>query len=321
MTTLHRKAFLAVDWGTTALRLWVIGNDGRVLAERRSAEGMGKLARDQFPGVLRNHMAALAADLAGLPEPLPILMCGMVGSRQGWQEAPYVTCPTALSDLAGQAVSVAADGLDIRILPGLALRDPEQPEVMRGEETKLLALLADRPAFSGLVNIPGTHSKWVPLREGAVPHFLTFITGELFAVLSQHSLLRHSIRGAEATGDPENTAFKRGVVRGLAAPGSLAARLFSLRAGHLLFDISGGDTADHLSGLLIGSEVGTALTATQDTGPVTVLATGTLGRLYRAAILAAGRAVISVDSDEAVRGGLILSAQRIWPSIFEKAPA
>lgn len=304
--------FVAVDWGTSSLRVWLMAADGAVLAESRSAEGMDTLARDGFAAVLRARLDALGPGLDTLPRPIPVVLCGMVGARQGWREAPYAAVPASPAAIADAAVAVDADGLDARILPGLCRRDPARPDVMRGEETQLMGVVLDAPQASGLVAMPGTHSKWVTLQAGRVTDFTTVMTGELFALLSGQSILRHTIAGETGAGEAD-AAFRAGLADGLAEPGRLGARLFAIRAEELLFGTRGAAAADRLSGLLIGTEVAAGLAAAADGGPVTLVASGRLARLYGAAFAAAGRPVRLVDADAAVRAGLLNAARRLWP--------
>lgn len=306
-------AFVAVDWGTSSLRAWAMAADGTVVAETRSADGMGTLTPDGFEPVLSARLAELGLAVAHLAHPLPVLLCGMVGARQGWREAPYVDVPTALSAVADAATRLDAAGLDARILPGLCRRDPARPDVMRGEETQLLGLVLADPAASGTVCMPGTHSKWVRLESGRVADFATVMTGELFAVVAGHSILRHTIAGSTGSGEATAAGFEAGVRTGLAAPDLLPARLFSIRAESLLFTADPAAAADRLSGLLIGAEIGAGLAAFGGEGPLTLVASGRHARLYAAAFALAGRPVSLVDADTAVRAGLLHAARRIWP--------
>ncbi|WP_181708677.1 2-dehydro-3-deoxygalactonokinase [Chthonobacter rhizosphaerae] len=299
----------AVDWGTSSFRLWVLDAAGAVLAERRSAEGMSTLAQDRFEPVLRSH-------LASLPEaerPSRVVICGMAGARQGWREAPYADVPVSLPGIVSRAVTVPAEGLDVRILPGLASRDETAPDVLRGEETQLLGLALDDPALGGLVCMPGTHTKWVLLEKGAVRGFSTVMTGELFALLSKESILRHTLAGEAPTGDPAADPFRAGLATALADPGGLVARLFGIRAGGLLFGTAGSAAADRLSGLLVGADVAAGLGGSAADEPVVLVASGRLADIYAAALQAAGRTVRPVDADDAVRHGLFHAARQIWP--------
>ena len=156
-----QPAFVAVDWGTSSFRLWLIGRDGRVLAERRGGDGMTTAARIGFAAVLAGHLDALQA-----PPDLPVLICGMAGAKQGWIEAGYLDTPAALSAIPGAAIRVPGATADIRILPGLAQRDPAAPDVIRGEETQLIGAAQDLGDGDHLVCMPGTHST-SPTQVGA----------------------------------------------------------------------------------------------------------------------------------------------------------
>lgn len=303
-------ALVAADWGTSSLRVWVLSTAGSVLAERRSGEGMARLQPAEFEGVLRRNLNEMAAALAGAPHPLPVVVCGMAGARQGWREAPYVDVPADIGAICGQALVVPAEGLDVRILPGLAVRAGHD-DVMRGEETQLLGLLLADPSLSGLVCLPGTHSKWVQLAAGRVAGFRTAMTGELFAVLSQSTVLRHSLGDARPSGDPASPGFVQGVARGLAAPGRLLTDLFGVRAAALLRGVQGVEAADALSGLLIGAEIGGM--DNPATAPVILVADGAMAQLYGKALEMAGHPVRIADAEAAVQRGLLYAAQRLWP--------
>ncbi|HEV7368678.1 2-dehydro-3-deoxygalactonokinase [Arenibaculum sp.] len=306
--------FAAVDWGTTSFRLRLVDARGEVVGERRSEQGMRALARDGYADVLAAHLAALGAPA------LPVAVCGMAGSREGWHEAPYVDVPASPGEILDHAVRVPAAALDVRILPGLAVRDPDRPDVMRGEETKLLGFLAGEGEADGLVCMPGTHTKWVRLAGGRVAGFATVMTGELFALLCEQSILRHAVAGQEGTGRPDAPDFLAGLARGLADPGGAVAALFALRARGLLLGAGGGETADRLSGLLIGAEVGGQL-ADGAARRVTLVASGRLAGLYARAIEAAGAEVRAIEADRAVLDGLTLAARRFWPEAFERRSA
>ena len=307
-------ALAAADWGTSSLRVWALSSAGSVLAERRSDEGMARLPPGEFEPVLRGHLGALGAALGLEGAALPVVLCGMVGARQGWREAGYVDVPARLGALCARALAIPAAGLDVRILPGLANRQEGREDVMRGEETQLLGLLQAEPSLSGLVCLPGTHSKWVRMQDGAVLGFSTAMTGELFAVLSQHSVLRHSLDGAGPSGDPDSPAFLEGVARGLAEPERLTAMLFGVRAATMLHGTAGTAAADMLSGLLIGTEIAGAGAAPGT--PLTLVAGGSLAALYGRALALAGHAARVVDAEGAAQRGLWLAAQQLWEGRF-----
>lgn len=309
-----QAAFVGVDWGTSSFRAWLMAADGQVLAHTRSSEGMLHCAQAGFAPVLQAHLAQLQA-----PAGLPVLMCGMVGARQGWLEAPYLHTPTRLDALHQGAVPVPFDfaGHELRILPGVACTDARQPDVMRGEETQLLGAIA--PDFTGSVCIPGTHSKWVSLQHGAISGFATCMTGELFAVLSRHSILSHAVEATEAAevaaaAQVPDAAFLEGVAGALREPAALTQLLFRLRAAQLLGHEQRADGAARLSGLLIGAEIAAMRARQEGAGAqgVQLIAAGRLGTLYHAALEAAGFAPTLRDAEDASRQGLVQAARRLW---------
>ncbi len=295
-------AFAAVDWGTSSFRLWLMAADGGLVAERRSAEGMAALESGAFSGVLEAHLAAL-----GAPGLLPVVICGMAGSRQGWTEARYLDVPARLDDVAKSAAAPPDAGRPVSILPGIAQRAKSRADVMRGEETQLLGAVAALSGVSsdGSYCMPGTHSKWVRLENGSVTGFATFMTGELYAVLARHSILSHSIGTAET--DADDPAFGEAVLAAYRNPELLTNRMFSVRGAQLLFADSAEKAAARLSGFLIGAEIAGGFSA--DAGPVRLIASGRLGTLYRSALAAIGIAPETIDADDAVRGGLARAAR------------
>ncbi|WOS63509.1 2-dehydro-3-deoxygalactonokinase [Sinorhizobium fredii] len=299
--------YAAVDWGTSSFRLWIIGEDGSVLAERRSAEGMTSAAKTGFHAVLDGHLAAVSA-----PHHLPIIICGMAGARQGWREAGYLETPATLGAIAGNAIAVPDVDRDIRILPGLAQRDGRHPDVMRGEETQLLGAAGMLDHGRHLVCMPGTHSKWVRLSGQTVDGFSTFMTGELFDVISKHTILSHAVAEAEVIA-ADSAAFAEAVTRAREKPALATNLLFSVRAGQLLHGLSAADAKARLSGTLIGLEIAGALASVDSVDGICLVGSGRLGALYRSALESQGLAVRVVDADEAVRAGLSAAAQAIWP--------
>jgi len=241
-------AWIAVDWGTTNLRAWAMGQEGEILAEATSDEGMGKLTREGFePALLRLISRWLGAAQT------PVVTCGMVGSRQGWCEAPYRTVPCTPLDPEAQVLAPTSDPrIAVRIAPGLKQASP--PDVMRGEETQIAGALRLMPGYDGVLCLPGTHSKWVHISAGEVVSFQTFMTGEMFALLSEASVLRHGMQG----GAWDEPAFDAAVSDALSRPERIAARLFSLRAEGLIAGLSGAAARSRLSGLLIGTELAAA---------------------------------------------------------------
>jgi 2-dehydro-3-deoxygalactonokinase len=303
----NNPAVAAVDWGTSSFRLWLLDAAGGVLTERRSGEGMLTAGAEGFGPILEKHLAA-----AGAPENLPVIVCGMAGARQGWIEAPYVTLPADLDGILAGAVPVPGQAREIRILPGLAQHSAEAPDVMRGEETQLAGVL---PLFSSgrhLICMPGTHSKWVEAADGVITGFGTWLTGELFSVLSKQSILRHSLGENAAPALPDTRAFVAACTEALVHGGDIGPSLFRIRAAVLLQDLQPADAAARLSGMLIGAEIASArrlFDAPSD--KIILVASGPLGSLYAAALKLAGCAVLQADADEAVRAGLFEAAKRL----------
>lgn len=300
-------AFVAVDWGTTSFRLWLLSKSGTVLAERRSSEGMTTAMQTGFAEVLAAHLAAISA-----PEGLPVIICGMAGARQGWVEAGYVDVPANLSEVLDRATAVPGQKDDIRILPGLAQRAEQTPDVMRGEETQLLGALSEHyRSGHQLVCMPGTHSKWVRVENLNVTGFSTFMTGEMFDVISKHSILSHAVADAQSfTGDLP--AFRNAVKDIYANPQMATNRFFTLRSGQLLHGLSSTDAKARLSGTLIGLEIAGAHASAPKESTVILIASGGLGALYKAAFDALSIDFTTIDADDAVRRGLIAAATTIW---------
>jgi len=238
--------WIAADWGTSNARFWAIGSDGSVLGTRTSDKGMGELAPSEFEGVL----AAVCDDWLETAD--TVVACGMVGSRQGWVEAPYQTTPCAVCPSKMVTAPVTRAGLTVHVIPGIRQMDPA--DVMRGEETQIAGFLAQNVGWDGVVCLPGTHTKWVHVSAGEVISFQTCMSGELFALLTQHSVLRHSI----AAGGWDDDAFHEAMSQTLSRPEGLAGRLFSIRAAQLVNDTDTVTLRARVSGLLIGAELAAA---------------------------------------------------------------
>lgn len=298
-------AVAAVDWGTTRLRVWLLDRSGAPLAERRGDDGLITAQKAGFSNVLEGHLAALKT-----PDDLPVVICGMAGSRQGWIEAPYVDVPSSINAILKGAARIPDQKRDVRIVPGLAQRLTDRPDVMRGEETQLAG--AGLPASgTHTVCMPGTHSKWVSVKDGAVAGFGTWPTGELFSVLAEHSILRHSLGEKPAAVAADDPVFRRSCETALGDGGDILSRLFAIRAGGLLHGLDATDAAATLSGLLIGAEIASARQRYVATGgEITLVASGPLGVLYGAALGLAGLAIKPVDADDAVRAGLFEAARQ-----------
>jgi 2-dehydro-3-deoxygalactonokinase len=301
-------AWLAVDWGTSNLRVWGMQADGTAAFMRVSDMGMGKLASDQFAGVL----STLVADAVPRREvPLDAWICGMAGARQGWMEAPYLDAPADLGSLAYAAVRPPMPEAFIapRILPGVCQKPAGSEDVMRGEETQILGLSALVSNLSGLVILPGTHAKWVRVNGRRIERFATSMTGELFEVLRAHSVLRLSLGGAR-DGAERDEGFAAGLAAGIESPQRLAALLFKVRAGSLLSGWQPDWNAGFLSGLLIGAEIGGQRDwIDEDAGDVSLVGSPSLCRLYQQGLALLGVASHIIDATDATLAGLKLARQ------------
>ncbi|MEM7643723.1 MAG: 2-dehydro-3-deoxygalactonokinase [Pseudomonadota bacterium] len=239
--------WIAVDWGTSRLRATRMAGD--VPQESRESEdGMARLTRDMF----ESRLLSLIDDWLKNPEggPTKVIACGMVGSRQGWAEAPYVAAPCP--PLAARLTQVETEEcrLHVHIVPGISQTAPH-PDVMRGEETQIAGILSENKDFDGVACLPGTHTKWAHISAGEVISFRTTLTGELFATLCNQTVLRHSLSG----GDWSEAAFLDAVSDALSRPEILTSRLFELRAADLLLGQDATTARSILSGLLIGAEL------------------------------------------------------------------
>jgi len=179
-------AWIAADWGTSNLRVWAIGNDGRPVAQASNDQGMGKLKPDEFEAALLDLIAPW------MNGPTTVIACGMVGARQGWQEARYQVVPCA--PMSGQLtrVQTSTENLSVHVISGLKQTKPA--DVMRGEETQIAGFLRLNPKWDGIICLPGTHTKWAHVSAGEVVSFQTFMTGELFGFLCDKSVLSHSVQ-------------------------------------------------------------------------------------------------------------------------------
>ena len=286
-------AWIAADWGTSHLRLWLFNQAGQVMARRSSDRGMGTLAPADFEPVL---LELVATDLGS--NTVPVIICGMAGSRQGWAEAPYAAAPCGPPSIDDATpVATSDERLRVFILPGVKQAKPA--DVMRGEETQLAGFLSLNPQFDGVVCLPGTHCKWVRISAGEIVSFQTFMTGELFSLLASHSVLQHSV-GATGWDD---AAFDAAVDDAMSRPAAAAAQLFALRAETLLNSLSPATARARLSGILIGIELAAARAYWLGQN-VAIIGAPTLTGAYADALKARGVPVIETDAEQMTLKGL-----------------
>lgn len=302
MSTASSRPVIAVDWGTSSFRAYLLDAEGGIAERRESAGGILRVRGGDFAAALE---AEIGPWLAARPGAL-VVMSGMIGSRQGWREVPYIACPAEPAEIAQglERLDWGEAGAEAWIVPGL-LDDsrPGQPDVMRGEETQVLGALAALPAAGGLVCLPGTHSKWVRIENGVLQSFSTYMTGEVFDLLQGHSILsRLMIKGAVSA----DRWFLEGVTLG--RQGGLLNRLFSARSRALTGDLPEAEVRSYLSGLLIGDELAAAVP--DQPAEVHLLGAPGLVALYEAALEKLGHRVVRLDAD-AVAGGLFTLARHL----------
>ncbi len=297
MTT---PAFIAGDWGTSNLTLALCDEDGKTL-ERRKGPGAAD-SRGRFAEVFDE----LAADWVTSHGELPAVLCGMVGSAFGWREAPYLPSPADLYELADDIVT-PRDG--ISIVRGMSCTNPlGAPDVMRGEETQLFGAQCVLDIMKGgkqLVCMPGTHTKWVSLNDTIVQEFLTAPTGELFAMLCEHSVL---VRDKTTPIEHHPRDFERGLAESAKHPDvSVLHRLFQSRSLRLDKQLSPEGAASWMSGLLIGTDVKGALSLFNEhdpAAPVYIIGSPQLTASYALALSLLGRAAVQIDGAQAALAGL-----------------
>jgi 2-dehydro-3-deoxygalactonokinase len=290
-----RHGFIAVDWGTTNRRAYRIGAGDACEDEFEDAKGILSVPEGGFPAAVSEIRERLGDK--------PLLLAGMIGSNRGWVEAPYISCPASLDDL---VKNVARPGDREVIVPGVCYADDDRADVMRGEEVQLLGAVASGKIDpDALVCHPGTHNKWVVIRGGKIESFRTVMTGELFDVLKQHSILGDLMNGEVAPGEP----FRRGVRDGF-WKAALPAQLFSVRAGVILDRIDKREASAFISGLLIGADVRIGL-ATPAAAQVAVMGRPELTALYAAALNEAGRASTELDGEQCFLAGIAKIAEEL----------
>ncbi len=269
------KPLIAIDWGTTSLRGARLDASGQVQESRAFARGILSVPPGQFEAVFN----ALFGDWMQAPNAL-CLISGMAGSRQGWQEAPYCPCPAGFAEL-GQHLLWLQPGR-IALVPGLSCMGADAlhtPDVMRGEEVQIFGALQLAGRDSATLVLPGTHSKWVQVQDGRVTQFQTFMTGEVFALMSQHSILGKTL---DLQGNFDDTAFLQGIDQSQ-QPGSVLHHLFAVRTLGLFERLSAAALSSYLSGLLIGEELRTQ-TVSADAGPVILIGSDALTLRYTLAL-------------------------------------
>ncbi|MBE9555689.1 MAG: 2-dehydro-3-deoxygalactonokinase [Proteobacteria bacterium] len=293
---MNEPTSILIDWGTTNFRAWLIGGDSKIIDRCEAPDGIMQVPAGGFSRTLGNHVGKWRAAHPGLP----VLMAGMVGSQQGWAEAPYLDCPVGIDDLARAVMPVpGADG--VHIVPGICYEAPDgRHDVMRGEEVQIFGSLAKDGKGRQVFCLPGTHSKWAAVEDGRVVWFATAMTGEVWSVMSEHSILGRLMEGA-ALDDMDS--FKQGFALS-EHPGGLLNHLFSVRAEALFGAVPTSGLRSYLSGILIGHEVRAMLPIARPTGPVTLIGRPDVTELYSSAITTVETATVSTPVEISTLHGL-----------------
>ncbi len=298
---IHGVSWVAVDWGTSNLRIWLMSQESQVIAQNTSNQGMASLgSADEFEQVLFECLQPILT----YGEILPVICCGMVGAKQGWHDVGYSTVPhNPLEYQTPIPVPTKHSQLWVWVLPGLCQLHPA--DVMRGEETQIAGVLSHQKDFSGVVCLPGTHSKWALCGAGQVLSFSTFMTGELFALLSQQSVLRHSVSHDHWHEDE----FIQGVHDALNNPAQFTNELFCIRARDILGDGAVGFGKARLSGLLIGMELAGTCELWQGQ-KVMLLGDSALQLLYKLAMDQVKVDVVLVNATQITLAGLTAAYEK-----------
>jgi 2-dehydro-3-deoxygalactonokinase len=287
--------FIAVDWGTTNRRAYLIDSSGKRTQEFEDGKGILSLSQGDFP--------AAVAEIRERLGDKPLLMAGMVGSNRGWKEAPYVPCPAGIDELVAKLVWA---GDREAIVPGVSYLGDGRADVMRGEEVQLLGAVASGLVESdALVCHPGTHNKWTVLHQAKIQSFRTVMTGELFSLLKEHSILADLLEGEVVDNDVFRNAAREAIFTEM-----LPAELFSIRARVLLGQMKREDAASYASGLLIGTDIRIGLSV-PTAAQVLVMGRPDLTRLYVAALAEAKREAMPLDGEQCFLAGIHEIAKRI----------
>ena len=307
MTALSSYAsWIAVDWGTSNLRLWAVADNGDVQVRLQSDKGMSALCG---AAEFEAHLLQLASPYLDPDGQTDVVICGMAGARQGWQEAGYASLPYDVS----QALSyIAPQTSDRRIQPYIlsGVQQESPADVMRGEETQIAGFLASHPEYTGTLCLPGTHTKWAQISSGLITGFSSFMTGELFALISRHSILKHDMPAQRTQQSWPDRDFLKAVKTGSEQPETVAHNLFRIRATSLVTGRSDCDAEASLSGYLIGAEL-KAASAYWQNKQVYLLGAEPLTSHYQNALASMGGDASCYDAETATFDGLCQAYQAL----------
>ena len=287
------SALIGVDWGTSSLRAFLIGTEGEVLDRLTTSQGIMRVADGDFSRVLKELLAPWLAE-----KRLPIIASGMITSRNGWLETPYLSAPAGAAQLAGNLHRINFDDdTPLHFVTGMSIEHSGAPDVMRGEETQIAGVV-EAGLIDGVCVMPGTHSKWITVRDRQITDFQTVMTGEVFAALRQHTILGTLMKD----GAFSEHAFRDGVRAGFKSGENLLHYFFRVRTLPLFDKLSEEQTADYLSGMLIGAEANGVLANQATRGEVNILGRGDLAERYTIALEMCNQKSVHYDENIVVRG-------------------
>ncbi len=289
----YKAKFIGIDWGTSSLRAYLIDAQGVVLETLSTADGIMQVQGSEFETTLLRLLEPWLT-----VSPLPVIASGMITSRNGWMETPYLSLPATTRDLATalQAVSTSRE-VDLHFVTGLAANLNGTPDVMRGEETQVIGAI-DKGLVNAVIVLPGTHSKWVTVRKGCIDAFTTYMSGELFATLSQHTILGKLMKAS----DFNEAGFSRGVNDGYSAGSQLLSRLFHVRTLPLFELLGEEQVSDYLSGMLIGAEIHAAIDSGVGEDQITIIGKHDLADRYALALQMLEKNIHRADDHIVARG-------------------
>ncbi|MGB9143171.1 MAG: 2-dehydro-3-deoxygalactonokinase [Aestuariivirga sp.] len=284
------SGFIALDWGTSSFRAYRLNSAGALQDTMSAPDGILAVKDADFDAALESHIGAWDRNV-------PIVASGMITSRQGWVELPYIACPASLKSIAAAIhTHISKQGRKLFFVPGISTRGPDgAPDVIRGEETQVLgASVGGNEHFV----TPGTHSKWITVVNSEITEFSSYMTGEVFALLKTHSILGKLMTGE--TGIP--AAFERGIRASLQDPAGFLHNIFSTRTLPLFSEMPTDHLSSYLSGLVIGAEIAHAIAKNSPTAQYGILATPALGEHYMTAMKIAGLQVSYGEPDIVIKG-------------------
>ncbi len=300
---IKKPSLIAIDWGTSNFRAFLLDDNGALLETRFAKQGILRVENGDFAQALREQVWDWLESFSDIP----LLMSGMVGSRQGWKEVPYLACPVSLNQLATGLQSVPFQNNPCWIVPGLRVDyNDGRTDVMRGEETQIIgALSQDEDHLSQVFCLPGTHSKWAWVENGQLIHFTTFMTGEIFTLLAKHSILGRLMRGNKT----DLVAFERGMVWAERSE-EMLSQLFQVRTQVLANKLSTSGVHSFLSGMLIGYELKQALKNSIPEHKVTIIGNARIARLYAKSLDRYAIRGMVTDGEQVTAAGLFKIAKQ-----------